>query len=133
MLGLGGLANLAGGLLGGTAETLSKELQAISLNKVLGFDIFPSLVTIFCMNQDIALETQILQILTRLYNQRYEFADLSSKLLLLFDEANIKIFKKAKKMIRRLAKNVDESETWVQNLSADPDHMVTLDATRDYF
>jgi inositol 1,4,5-triphosphate receptor type 1/inositol 1,4,5-triphosphate receptor type 3 len=51
--------------------------------------------------------------MTRFYNQRYEFAHLSSKLLLLFDTDNIRIFKKSKKIIRRLAKHVDESETWV--------------------
>jgi hypothetical protein len=34
-------------------------------------------------------------------------------LLLLFDSDNIRIFKKCKKLIRRLAKNVDEAETWV--------------------
>jgi hypothetical protein len=60
-LGFGGLANLAGGLLGGSSDTtLSKELQAISLNQIIGFDIFPSLLTIFCMNQNIELETQVL-------------------------------------------------------------------------
>lgn len=44
------LANLAGELLGDKAETHSKELEAISINKIIGFNVFPSLVTIFCLN-----------------------------------------------------------------------------------
>jgi hypothetical protein len=54
-------------------------------------------------------------------------------LLLLFDDINIKIFKKSKKVIRKLAKAVDESETWVQNLAANTEHMVTLTQTKDQF
>lgn len=52
----------------------------------------------------------------RFYNQRSEFAKLSSRLLILFDEQNIQVLKLSKKKIKILAKNVDESETWMQNL-----------------
>ena len=52
-------------------------------------------------------------------------------MLLLFDDVNIKIFKKSKKIIRKLAKSVDESETWVQNLGANSEHMVTLNQTKE--
>jgi hypothetical protein len=34
-------------------------------------------------------------------------------MLVLFDEVNIKVFKVLKKKIRRIAKNIDESETWM--------------------
>lgn len=62
------------------------------------------------------METKILNILTRFYNQRLEFADLTTKMLLLFDDVNIRILKVVKKKIRKLAKNIDESETWMQDL-----------------
>ena len=116
-----------------SVETLAKELQAISINKVVGWEIFPSLLSIFCTTQNLELQTQLLSVITRIYNQRFEFADLTSKLLLLFDGENIRIFKKSKKLIRRLAKNVDEAETWVQNLSQDTDHMRTLNDSMECF
>jgi len=97
-------------------QSNTKELEALNLESITSFSIFPSLISIFCLNQDIELETKILQILTRLYNQRFEFAELSSQLLILFDDTNINLFKKCKKKILVLGKCVDESETWVQNL-----------------
>jgi inositol 1,4,5-triphosphate receptor type 1/inositol 1,4,5-triphosphate receptor type 3 len=62
------------------------------------------------------METKILNILTRFYNQRLEFAQLTTNLLLLFDDTNINIFLQLKKKARMLAKNVDESETWMQDM-----------------
>jgi len=56
-----------------------------------------------------------LNILTRFYNQREEFAELVSKVLLLFDSQNIDIFSNLKKKMRQLAKNIDESETWIKD------------------
>lgn len=41
---------------------------------------------------------------------------LAKKLLILFDDQNIEIHKLSKKKIKRLAKNVDESETWIDSL-----------------
>lgn len=59
-IGFQALANLAGNFLGEKSEIHSEELGALSLNKIIGFDVFPSLVTIFCLNQNLELETQIL-------------------------------------------------------------------------
>ena len=59
------------------------------------------------------METKLLNILTRFYNQRLEFAELTTKMLVLFDEVNINIFRVLKKKIRIIAKNIDESETWI--------------------
>jgi len=62
------------------------------------------------------METKLLNILTRFYNQRLEFAELSSKIIVLFDPITIRIFKALKSRIRSLAKNIDESEIWLSNL-----------------
>lgn len=62
------------------------------------------------------MEQKILSILCRFYNQRREFAELSSELLILFDSENIKILKVAQKKMKILAKNVDESESWMKDL-----------------
>lgn len=73
-----------------------------------------------------------MNILTRFYNQRLEFAELTTKMLVLFDEVNINIFKVLKKKIRIIAKNIDESETWIQDLKI-PDNLATLKRTSEYF
>ena len=48
--GLTNLANIAklasGGIL---PEMSSKELEAIDINKILDYEIFPTLITLFCM------------------------------------------------------------------------------------
>lgn len=38
-------------------------------------------------------------------------------MLLLFDDVNINVFIQLKKKARMLAKNVDESETWMQDMN----------------
>jgi hypothetical protein len=83
LIGFGGLAsfagNIAGGLSGGIAkEGPSKDIESIDINRILDFEIFPSLITLFCMTQSLSMETKLLNILTRFYNQRLEFAELSS-------------------------------------------------------
>lgn len=42
-----------------------------------------------------------------------EFSILTRKILLLFDQENIKILKDLKKKLKNFAKNVDESEMWI--------------------
>ncbi|CAD8111133.1 unnamed protein product [Paramecium sonneborni] len=127
------IANLANKLVNtNDDQSKIKSLDAIELSNIISFSIFPSLISIFCLNQSLDLETKILHILTRFYNQRHEFADLSSKLLLLFDDTNITIFKKSKKKILVLAKCVDESETWVQNLD-EPQNLRTLELVQQHF
>lgn len=98
----------------------------IDINQILGFEIFPSLITLFCMTQSLNMETKILNILTRFYNQRLEFAELTTKMLVLFDDVNIKIFGILNKKIRRLGKNIDESDSWLNNLST-PENQATLE------
>jgi hypothetical protein len=49
-------------------------------------------------------------------------------MLLLFDEININIFSILKKRLRKLAKNIDESELWITRLDV-PDNMLILRAT----
>jgi len=54
LIGFGGLSmlgNMAGGLVGdGIAkEGPSKDIESIDINKILDFEIFPSLITLFCM------------------------------------------------------------------------------------
>jgi hypothetical protein len=63
------------------------------------------------------MQEKILAVLCRLYNQRQELARLSSKMLILFDEANLKILQLIKKRIKILAKNVEESELWIDRLN----------------
>lgn len=112
--GFGNIANLAIG--GVSPETENKDIEAIDINRILGFEVFPPLISLFCMTQSIQMETKILNLLTRFYNQRFEFAELTTKMLLLFDNANIKVFQELKKRIRKLAKNIDESESWMADL-----------------
>lgn len=53
-------------------------------------------------------------------------------MLILFDNQNIKIFQNLKKKMRQLAKNIDESETWIKDPS-DPNNQITLEQTIEYF
>lgn len=89
---------------------INKIIEGLNLNNILKFEIFPSLVSLFCLSQNYEIENKILHITSRLYNQRAEFTKLSSNLLLLFDDQNIKIFKQCKMETKKLARNVDESE-----------------------
>lgn len=41
-------------------QSNTKELEALNLESITSFSIFPSLISIFCLNQDIELETKIL-------------------------------------------------------------------------
>jgi hypothetical protein len=70
----------------------------------------------------------ILGVITRFYNQRMEFSKLTRKILLLFDQENIKILKDLKKKLKLFAKNIDESEMWIDQLD-DKDTMKILDQT----
>ena len=73
-------------------------------------------------------------ILCRLYNQREELAKLSSKLLILFDEDNIQVYKLSRKKLKTLAKNVDESEKWIPQLKNEVSKAWNvLQATTEYF
>jgi hypothetical protein len=81
----------------------------------LGFEILPSLITLFCLTQNYEMEKKILHLMGRFYNQRHEFSKLSSNLLLLFDEINIQIFQTCKRKIKKLARYVDESEVRLIN------------------
>jgi inositol 1,4,5-triphosphate receptor type 1/inositol 1,4,5-triphosphate receptor type 3 len=76
------------------------------------------------------METNLLNILTRFYNQRLEFAELTANMLLLFDEVNINVFTLLKRKSRKLAKNVDESETWMQDIQG---HRKTLEESIKIF
>jgi len=114
--------NLKGGL---SPQGPSKEIESIDINRILEFEIFPTLITLFCMTQSLSMETKLLNILTRFYNQRLEFAELTTKMLVLFDEVNIRVFKVLKKRIRKVAKNIDGSETWMQDLKH-PDNLAIL-------
>lgn len=93
----------------------NKNLDDYNLSNILGFDILPSLVTVFCLNVDSDLEKEVLGLITRVYNQRYEFAKKSSHLLFLFDKQNIQIFRIAKIKIKQLNKFVDETEVNLRN------------------
>lgn len=59
------------------------------------------------------MENRITQIMTRFYNQREELAELSQKALFLFDRESIMIYHASQINIKKLSKNVDESENWV--------------------
>jgi hypothetical protein len=75
--GFGNLSNFnltnltAGGI---AAEGTAKEIESIDINNILGLEIFPTLIVLFCMTQSLPMETKILNLLTRFYNQRFEFA-----------------------------------------------------------
>ena len=48
--GLANFANIAKLASGGIPpETTSKELESIDINKILDYEIFPTLITLFCM------------------------------------------------------------------------------------
>jgi inositol 1,4,5-triphosphate receptor type 1/inositol 1,4,5-triphosphate receptor type 3 len=63
--GFANLANLTGGV---SPEGSSKEIESIDINRILDFEIFPTLITLFCMTQSLSMETKLLNILTRFYN-----------------------------------------------------------------
>jgi hypothetical protein len=62
------------------------------INDLLGYEIFPSLLTLFSMSQNDAIENKSLEMMTRFYNQREETARLISKTLFIFDKRNIVVF-----------------------------------------
>jgi len=98
-------------------EKSNKDIEGLNLNNILEYEILPSLISLFCLTQNYEMENKILHIMSRLYNQREEFARLTSNLLILFDDLNIEIFKLCKIQTKNLARNVDESEKWMENLT----------------
>ena len=74
------------------------------------------------------MESKSLHIMSRLYNQREEFSKLTSNLLILFDDLNIAIFKMCKGQTKNLARNIDESEKWMNDLGF-PENKKVLDET----
>ena len=90
----------------------SSYLEIADLNKMIGFEIFPSLITQFCLCENTDIEEKILKILSRLYNQKLEFAQNASKLQILIDDMNIKIFKASKIIFREMSKHIDQSEVF---------------------
>lgn len=94
---------------------VNKSLDSYNLSTILGFEILPSLITVFCLNKDPELEKQVLKLITRFYNQRFEFAIKSSHLLFLFDKQNIQILQITKVKIKQLNRFVDETEVYHKN------------------
>ncbi|EAR92909.2 zinc finger, C2H2 type family protein (macronuclear) [Tetrahymena thermophila SB210] len=102
---------------GNKAGKEAKDGDIININKILGFQILPSLILLFCFTQNYQMEEKLLQITTRFYNQRQEFATLASQLLILFDQENQQVLEFTRSIITsRLDKNVNESETWMKQL-----------------
>jgi len=98
-------------------EKGNKDIEGLNLNNILEYEILPSLISLFCLTQNEAMESKSLHIMSRLYNQRDEFAKLTSSLLILFDDLNIEIFKMCKTQTKNLARNIDESEKWMSDLT----------------
>jgi len=94
-------------------DPVNKSLDNFNLSNILGFDILPSLITVFCQNKEPELEKEVLKLITQFYNQRYEFAIKSSKLLFLFDKQNIQILQITKIKIKQLNRFVDETEVFL--------------------
>ena len=97
-------------------DLVNKSLDDYNLSTILGFEILPSLITVFCLNKDPELEKQVLKLITRFHNQRFEFAIKSSHLLFLFDKQNIQILQVTKVKIKQLNRFVDETEVYNNNL-----------------
>ncbi len=56
--GFSNLANIAKLASGGISpESTSKELESIDINNILGYEIFPTLITLFCLTQSLPMET----------------------------------------------------------------------------
>lgn len=98
-------------------EKSNKDIEGLNLNNILEYEILPSLISLFCLTQNYEMENKSLHIMSRLYNQRSEFSKLTSNLLILFDDLNIEIFKMCKIQTKHLARNIDESEKWMGNLT----------------
>ena len=111
-------------------EKSNKEIEGLNLNNILEYEILPSLISLFCLTQNPEMENKILHIMSRLYNQRAEFAKLTSNLLVLFDDLNIEIFKICKVQTKKLARNVDESEKWMKTLSSKENMNILQDTFR---
>ncbi|EGR27925.1 MIR domain protein [Ichthyophthirius multifiliis] len=105
-----------------------KGNEVPNFNQILGYEVFPYLILMFCFTQNFQMEKQVLNIITRFYNQRQEFATLTSQMLILFDDDNQKVFEFCKMKIKSLSKNIDESETWINDLK-ERKNMVILDQT----
>jgi hypothetical protein len=86
------------------------HIDPLNINSFLGFELLPSLIQLFCLTQNEGLETKILSLCIRLYNQRLELVQNATKMLLLFDDVNIKIFNLCRRKLRRLAKLCNDSE-----------------------
>lgn len=84
----------------------------LDINEILGFDILPILFQQLCLNSNSLFEKKILHLMTRMYNQRREFADSVKDLLLLFELSNVRNYKKAKKIFITLQKYAEESEVF---------------------
>lgn len=58
IFGFSNLANIAKLASGGISpESTSKELESIDINNILGYEIFPTLITLFCLTQSLPMET----------------------------------------------------------------------------
>ena len=68
----------------------------------------------FCLSKSYELEKSILNLILRLYNQRFALAKKSRELLLLFDADNISLFKVLTTQLKVLNRLVDESEIWLK-------------------
>lgn len=112
-----------------TKEKSNKDIEGLNLNNILEYEILPSLITLFCLTQNDSMESKSLHIMSRLYNQRGEFAKLTSNLLILFDDLNIEIFRLCKVETKNLARNIDESEKWMGDLTL-PENRKVLEETK---
>lgn len=111
-------------------EKTNKDIEGLNLNSILEYEILPSLISLFCLTQSYEMENKSLHIMSRLYNQRAEFAKLTSNLLLLFDDLNIEIFKVCKIETKNLARNIDESEKWMGNLTLSDNRKILEDTCK---
>lgn len=79
---------------------------------IISKTFLPSLLVSFYLNEDNELDKKLLELLTKCFNQRYEFAQSLKELELLFDDKDIQIFKFIHDKMFSLRAIIDKSEVF---------------------
>lgn len=99
------------------------SLMARKMDGSLKAEILPSLVLSFFLNKDPSLESKILEVVMKCFNQRREFSERLHELQILFDPNDIKLFQIIQKKITNLRILLERSEVSARKAKNDFNHL----------
>ena len=89
-------------------------------HKKISSDVLPSLLMTFYETQNPQVQTRVMEVIIRLFDQRREFLHNLQKMEILFDDQSQQIYVFLKQQVSDLRYIGNQSELWISKFMKDP-------------